>query len=1569
MIKLESIVANGFKNLRIGNLIFPPEGNILIKGKNESGKSTLFEAIVFALTSSLLVKKTGGYQDAIAFDKEMAVIELKFQKNGVPARIRKIISRTPTGSSLYIYFWINYGQANEKLYEGKSKDIDPIIEDFLGFDKDVLINSSFVKQKGLDGFSNETPKVRKKIINKLLNIEKLTKLQEKYEKELKNKKIKEQYIENLNNIKKSNENISNLNKKSNELNQLKQEYDKYNKEYQKILQLKEQLKVVMDKINEYNSEIIQLERKLEEVERKKSVSNKYKGIIERIEHLKNENEKKNIELSSKNKDSDKINAEIENYIKNIENYHKQKHDLQELSRELEQESINLNKFEEWEKKFENIENIKRELISVEKDIQNYQERITEKNRNLIDMDNNLRKDIIDLRETILNNLKEINNQKSKLKELKFKIQKLSNVKNDKDVINNFKNYIEKTNRELKIKEDRLSHLKEKKEDYYKIKEKIENFKKSILTKKNEYENLKRNINDLFIKKKEINTYHNYMDTLNITRYRIETVNNEIAELKQRKKQIEDSLGVLKDYTAIISEKNNEINDLIKEEKELENKFLEFEKSYFKGILNLVNQSLKKQPIVLSNKFIAVLIASIASFFIFLAISLIINPFYLIGSLISITILGLILIKKFMNKPTVDNNYKSKIIDHLKSHLKIIPQYPERIITVESIPKPNEIDTVEDILIEQIRNLEGVTSSDIKNNLSKLSNSKKISLEILYDFNNEIFEKYNKLSKTRHKIELLRDDLKQKNIENERNLETRKNNLKQKDEIDKQIKIYDKELRFLEEKYTRQIENNKNLKLEKPDISVYDVEDLITRNQEELIRIEENIKKSKEYVSELEMNITSIPINEIEKEILELEKFYNILKENLARYQERQQKFLNGIKTDEIESEIEYDQLNSKINNLKKEKTQIEINISNKREEISQKLRELGLELKPMDLDNSIKIKELTTDIIKKLEQQHFLKSIDEYNSFYSEIPVYLNYKDAIKEIFDSITKNKNMLDEMKNKRENINELKSALLMDLPDTYRENIDEFKKDYKDKNSRIEIIKENISNIKDYLEKYNLNEFEKDKKMCLESLKIIENEIKSIKQIIQNNEDVINDLKNKIPKDYNEDGVSITLNEYNDKSGEINKKITENKTRITQIWGNYYKKLTETIRLLQNLEYFKEKRIEITQINYKNTTEIFKILNELINDLEKILNENRGLISELVGTEQSIEDIEEFYNNIINNWAIEKGGYENLIEISENQINELMSNKQKKKIIESENILIENIENEYNNIKEERENLENAIDILKEGEIKISQKVLPKTRENLSRVLPMLTADRYKDAIITENYEIKVFDSKLGNYVSKVLFSGGTNDQIALAFRLAFAMATIEDDKFGESFIFLDEPIGFFDDERRSSLLNFLTSGDITKKFAQRIVVSNFLDIEQYFDYIIELDNGMIINQITTGSLETIQFDEIYVPLMGEKFLDLNMEDSIEEDGYCEQCLILKNISDKEIESIYLKKLNQNLNFNIVPIYINKLKPSDGTLLNLNYHVGILDDDSIVINAHFKYYDDTGEKYGKQKFEIKP
>jgi len=140
----------------------------------------------------------------------------------------------------------------------------------------------------------------------------------------------------------------------------------------------------------------------------------------------------------------------------------------------------------------------------------------------------------------------------------------------------------------------------------------------------------------------------------------------------------------------------------------------------------------------------------------------------------------------------------------------------------------------------------------------------------------------------------------------------------------------------------------------------------------------------------------------------------------------------------------------------------------------------------------------------------------------------------------------------------------------------------------------------------------------------------------------------------------------------------------------------------------------------------------------------------------------------------------------------------------------------------------------------------KVLPNTIRNMQKILPLLTSDRYHDAEITEDYKIKVWDERGMRWCAKNIFSGGTKDQFSLALRIAFAIATLPEEKgIAPSFIFLDEPLSSFDVERSQALIYLLTQGEIMEAFDQIFVISHsqFLD-PSLFNYYIKMDSGRIL-----------------------------------------------------------------------------------------------------------------------------
>ena len=154
--------------------------------------------------------------------------------------------------------------------------------------------------------------------------------------------------------------------------------------------------------------------------------------------------------------------------------------------------------------------------------------------------------------------------------------------------------------------------------------------------------------------------------------------------------------------------------------------------------------------------------------------------------------------------------------------------------------------------------------------------------------------------------------------------------------------------------------------------------------------------------------------------------------------------------------------------------------------------------------------------------------------------------------------------------------------------------------------------------------------------------------------------------------------------------------------------------------------------------------------------------------------------------------------------------------------------------------------AVRIVTGVRLQMVAKVLPNTERNLRFLLPLLTADRYHDARITEDYRIEVWDQTANSYVAKSIFSGGTRDQFSLALRLAFALATLPQE-LGTTpgFVFLDEPLSSFDSQRARALVDLLTRGHIAANFMQIFVIAHTRSFDPAaFPYHLRLEGGQVV-----------------------------------------------------------------------------------------------------------------------------
>ncbi|OHE04151.1 MAG: hypothetical protein A3K14_00865 [Sulfurimonas sp. RIFCSPLOWO2_12_FULL_36_74] len=143
------------------------EGLIGIIGKNGSGKSTIFEAILFALYGEA---KTRGNKELLknanANDKDAVVVELEFEFEGILYKV----AREFRGKTM---------SANAKFYKNGSltttgaKEVTNAIIKLTKMGKEAFLHTLFASQKELTSLTTLKNEDRKKMIRRLLGLEKI----------------------------------------------------------------------------------------------------------------------------------------------------------------------------------------------------------------------------------------------------------------------------------------------------------------------------------------------------------------------------------------------------------------------------------------------------------------------------------------------------------------------------------------------------------------------------------------------------------------------------------------------------------------------------------------------------------------------------------------------------------------------------------------------------------------------------------------------------------------------------------------------------------------------------------------------------------------------------------------------------------------------------------------------------------------------------------------------------------------------------------------------------------------------------------------------------------------------------------------------------------------------------------------------------------------------------------------------------------------------------------------------------------------------------------------------------
>jgi DNA repair exonuclease SbcCD ATPase subunit len=179
MITLKRLHTNNFKGLREVDLLFPEQGSLLIEGHNEAGKSTLFEAVYVALYGKPLVgeDERARQEEVIQYGQPKATVEFVVSVGQQILTITRIFER---GKPQYATLTIQQpGMQQEVVSRVRAVD-ERILKELGNLDGESLRNSCFVEQKELGRIEALRRADREQAIQKLLGLERLTRLMEEF---------------------------------------------------------------------------------------------------------------------------------------------------------------------------------------------------------------------------------------------------------------------------------------------------------------------------------------------------------------------------------------------------------------------------------------------------------------------------------------------------------------------------------------------------------------------------------------------------------------------------------------------------------------------------------------------------------------------------------------------------------------------------------------------------------------------------------------------------------------------------------------------------------------------------------------------------------------------------------------------------------------------------------------------------------------------------------------------------------------------------------------------------------------------------------------------------------------------------------------------------------------------------------------------------------------------------------------------------------------------------------------------------------------------------------------------
>jgi len=169
LVRLLSLSARNFKKLRFDSPLIFSDGITLIAGLNESGKSSVLDAILYALFGRVTRPLRARNEDLISYGANEATVSLDFEIGDRRFRVtRRLYRSKPTRATLDE---TTTKGLSRPIAPGQEKVNDEIVTLLGGITYHEIISSTVVAQKELDKLIELNKDDRRKIINAFLNLD------------------------------------------------------------------------------------------------------------------------------------------------------------------------------------------------------------------------------------------------------------------------------------------------------------------------------------------------------------------------------------------------------------------------------------------------------------------------------------------------------------------------------------------------------------------------------------------------------------------------------------------------------------------------------------------------------------------------------------------------------------------------------------------------------------------------------------------------------------------------------------------------------------------------------------------------------------------------------------------------------------------------------------------------------------------------------------------------------------------------------------------------------------------------------------------------------------------------------------------------------------------------------------------------------------------------------------------------------------------------------------------------------------------------------------------------------